>query len=157
MDNKNEVVLTGTYKTVLVGANNFEKQVLAFNSKDKEGQWKEGEFETYIKPDLAAQSGIAAGDQVRVKGFLVFNFFTKQDGTQMSFPKLIVTEVQEVEKAQAGAQAGGYTAPQPTQPAGYAGGIPPAPGGAPMAPPAAAGYAQPGVVPGMPIPPMPQP
>ncbi len=131
MNKENSVVLTGTYKTEQVTAT-FEKTMISFASKDKEGQWKDGNFEMYLKPELAQQSGIALGDTIKVKGFLVFNFFTKQDGTQMSFPKLIATEVLEVEKA--GAAGNNYAAapqqPQ-AQPQGYAA---PAPGAAPQAP-----------------------
>lgn len=137
MNKVNEVVLTGTYKTVQVSPT-FEKQVLTFASKDRDGQWKDGDFEMYVKPDLAQQSGIVPGDQIKVKGFMVFNFFTKQDGTEMAFPKLIATEIQEVEKAGIGTQQ--QAAPiQPTQPTGYAQGVPPMPGAAPTAPQAAPG------------------
>jgi single-stranded DNA-binding protein len=151
MDNKNEVVLTGTYRTIKV-SETFEKQVISFNSKDREGQWKTGDFEAYVKPDVIQQSGVQVGDQVRVKGFLVFNFYNKPDGTQMSFPKLIVNEIQEVEKAgQAQGQAQGAAFAQPTQPAGYAATTPPVPGAAPTAPMAP----QPGQAPGMPMAPQP--
>ena len=149
MNKTNEVILTGTYRTEQVTPT-FEKQVLTFASKDRDGQWKDGDFEIYVKPELIQQTGVTNGDTVKIRGFLVFNFFTKQDGTQMTFPKMIVTEVQEVEKAGAPqAQPAQQAAPvQPTQPTGYAQGVPPAPGSAPTAPQAA--------MPGMPpVPPAP--
>lgn len=159
MNKENSVTLTGTYRTEQVTPT-FEKTILTFASKDRDGQWKDGDFEMYLKPELAQQSGIVAGDTIKIKGFLVFNFFTKQDGTQMTFPKLIATEVLEVEKAGAanfqGAQAQPAAA-QPTQPQGYAGGVPPMPGAAPTAPGVMPGQqmAAPMAAPGMPVPPMP--
>jgi len=154
MQKTNEVTLTGTYKTVQVTPT-FEKQVLSFDSKDKDGTWKAGDFEMYLKPDLAAQTGVAAGDTIKVKGFLVFNFFTKQDGTQMSFPKMIATEVLEVEKAGTVQAGQPQAAAQPAQPAGYAAATPPQPGQAPQAPqaPGMAAPAQAFAAP--PVPPMP--
>jgi len=158
MQKENSVTLTGVFKTEQVTPT-FAKQVLAFSSKDRDNQWKEGNFEIYIKPDLVQQSGIQPGDNVKIKGFMVFNFFTKQDGTQMSFPKLIVSEVVEREvgqgaQAQAGAQPG-QPQIQPTQPTTLAASVPPVPGQAPSAPvaPAQPQAAQPTP----PVPPMPQP
>ncbi len=132
MTRENNVTLTGVFTLTQI-TSTFEKQSLVFASKDRDGAFKNGDFEIYCKPDLMQQSGLAAGDEAKLKGFMVFSFFTKADGTQMSFPKLIVTEVLEVEKA--GAVAG----VQPTQPqAMMQPGTPmqpPVPGGAPMAPP----------------------
>jgi len=150
MNKVNEVILTGIYRTVQATPT-FEKQVLVFASKDRDGQWKDGELEMYLKPDLIQQFGVTVGDQIKIKGFMVFNFFTKQDGTQMSFPKIIATEIQEIEKAGAGSQPAAQPAPvQPTQPAGYAQGVPPVPGSAPAAPAAPVAPQQ-----GMPVPPVP--
>lgn len=136
MNKENSVTLTGTYRTEQVTAT-FEKTVLTFASKDRDGAWKDGDLEMYLKPELVQQAGIVAGDTIKIKGFLVFNFFTKQDGTTMTFPKIIATEVVEVEKAGAGNFQGNQAQPaaaQPTQPAGYAAGVPPVPGSAPTAP-----------------------
>jgi len=134
MQKENSVVLTGTFKVEQVTPT-FSKQVITFASKDRDGQWREGDFETYIKPDLVASSGIQPGDTVKVKGFLVFNFFNKQDGTTMSFPKLIVSEVLEREQAgQAAGQQPAAAPVQPTQPTTMAPGVPPVPGAAPTAP-----------------------
>ncbi len=146
MQKTNEVILTGAFTLTQI-TDTFQKQEIVFGSKDREGQWKDGGFECYIKPDLLQQQGIVSGDTVKVKGFMVFSFFTKADGTQMSFPKIIVQEILELEKA--GAQAAqpqaGYA--QPTQPAAMLNtGAPvqlPVPGGAPTAPAAP----QPGVPP----------
>ncbi len=132
MQRENNVVMTGTYKTEQITPT-FEKQAIVFASKNRDGQWQDGEFESYIKPDLIQQSGLQSGDLVKVGGFLVFNFFTKQDGTTMTFPKMIVTEIKEIEK-----QGGGQQAAQPTQPQAMMNtgvpGVPPAPGAAPTAP-----------------------
>ncbi len=137
MQKTNDVTLTGVFTLTQITAT-FEKQSLVFASKDREGAWKNGDFEIYCKPDLLQQSGLASGDEAKLKGFMVFSFFTKADGTQMSFPKLIVTEVMEVEKAGAVAGAQPQMA-QPTQPqAMMQPGVPtqpPVPGAAPMAPP----------------------
>jgi hypothetical protein len=149
MNKTNEVILTGTYRTEQVTPT-FEKQVLTFASKDRDGQWKDGDFELYVKPELAQQSGITPGDQIKVKGFMVFNFFTKQDGTQMAFPKMIATEIQEVEKAGAAAAPQQPAPIQPTQPTGYAQGVPPMPGAAPAAPQAAPGIPPMPPAPGVP-------
>ncbi len=134
MQKTNDVVLTGVFTKTMV-TSTFEKQSITFASKDRDGNWKNGDFEIYVKPDLAQQSGIDAGDEVKLKGFIVFSFFTKSDGTQMSFPKMIVTEVQEVVKA---GTVAGATA-QPTQPQAMvqpgAPIQPPVPGGAPTMPP----------------------
>ena len=142
MNKVNEVTLTGTFKTEQVTAK-FAKQMITFASKNREQQWEDGDFEVYIKPDLVQQSGIVSGDTARLKGFMVFSFFTKADGTKMSFPKLVVTEVQEIEKA-------GAAGAQPQQPQGY---TQPAPGMAPSAPgmqdPNAGAFAAP-QAPGMP-------
>ncbi len=136
MQKENNVTLTGVFTLTQI-TSSFEKQSIVFASKDRDGAWKNGDFEIYCKPDLLQQSGLAAGDEAKLKGFMVFSFFTKADGTQMSFPKLIVTEVVEVEKA--GAVAGVQPQVQPTQPqAMMQPGTPmqpPVPGGAPMAPP----------------------
>jgi len=131
MQKVNDVVLTGTYVTEQI-TNSFTKQSIRFASKDRDGNWKDGDFEIYIKPDLTQQSGIQPGDLIKAKGFIVFNFFTKQDGTQMTFPKMIATEILEVEKAD------GQPATQPTQPQAMMNTgntmTPPQPGNAPQAP-----------------------
>jgi len=147
MNKVNEVTLTGTFKTEQVTAK-FAKQLITFASKNRDQQWEDGDFEVYIKPDLVQQSGIVSGDTARLKGFMVFSFFTKADGTKMSFPKLVVTEVQEIEKAgAAGAQQPQVqTYAAPTPPAFAA---PTAPG---MVDPATQQYAAPQAptAPGMP-------
>ena len=129
MQKENTLVLTGIYKEEQVTPT-FSKQVLEFDSKDRDGNWKPGTFEIYINQDLIQSSGIQTGDTVKLSGFMVFSFYTKADGTTMTFPKMIVTEVREREAAGAGQQP----APQPTQPTGYAQGVPPTPGAAPTAP-----------------------
>ena len=75
MTKENSVVLTGIYRTEQVTPT-FEKTVLTFASKDRDGTWKDGDFEIYIKPELIQQFALVAGDNVKLKGFLVFNFFT---------------------------------------------------------------------------------
>ncbi len=146
MQKTNDVTLTGVFTKTMVTAT-FEKQSITFASKDRDGNWKDGDFEIYVKPDLAAQTGIDAGDTVKLKGFLVFSFFTKADGTQMSFPKMIVTEVLEVEKAGAVAGAVQPGVVQPTQPSAMIQpGVavqPPVPGAAPTMPPQPAAAFQP--------------
>ncbi len=131
MTKENNIVLTGVFTKTMV-TNTFEKQEIVFASKDRDGQWRDGGFELYIKPDLLQQTAVQAGDTIKVKGFLVFSFFTKADGTQMSFPKMIVTEVLEVEKA-------GAAGAQPTQPQTMVpqpqSMQPPVPGTAPTMPP----------------------
>ncbi len=138
MTKENNVTLTGVFTLTQI-TDTFQKQSVVFASKDRDGAWKDGDFEIYCKPDLMQQSGLQSGDTVKLKGFMVFSFFTKQDGTQMSFPKLIVTEVAEVEKAGVQPQAG----ITPTQPASMVQpGVPvqpPVPGMAPMAPQPQAG------------------
>ncbi len=141
MQKTNDVVLTGVFTKTMV-TSTFEKQELVFASKDRDGQWRDGGFELYLKPDLVQQTGVQAGDTVKVKGFMVFSFFVKNDGTQMSFPKLIVTEVLEVEKAGVGVS----TQPtQPTQPQTMVQPTmqPPTPGVAPTMPPQPQAVAQP--------------
>ncbi len=135
MQKTNDVTLTGVFTLTQITAT-FQKQSIVFASKDRDGAYKNGDFEIYCKPDLLQQSGLASGDEAKLKGFMVFSFFTKADGTQMSFPKLIVTEVVEVEKAGTQPQTAQPTQPQammqpgvPTQP--------PVPGAAPTAPPQA--------------------
>lgn len=141
MQKTNEVTLTGAFTLTQI-TDTFQKQSIVFASKDREGVWKDGDFECYIKPDVLLQHGVVHGDTVKAKGFMVFSFFTKADGTQMSFPKLIVQEILEVEKAGAQPQQG-YAQPQaqpaqPTQPQAMlntgAPVQPPMPGGAPTAP-----------------------
>ena len=150
MQNGNDVVLTGIIVEEVISST-FTKTAIAFNGKDKDGTWKQGTLESWIKPELMTNSGAQVGDTIRAKGFLTFNFWNDK-----SFPKFIVTEIQEVEKAQAGAQP--QVAVQPTQPQGYAAGQPPVPGAAPQAPqPAAQAFAAPQVpqAPGMPpVPPI---
>jgi hypothetical protein len=146
MQNTNEIILTGTYKTEQVTPT-FEKQVLTFASKNREQQWEDGDFDIYIKPEIVQQSGVTPGDKIKAKGFTVFNFATKANGDRMTFPKMIVTEIQEIEKAGAGASVQ-PTPAQPTQPVGYAANVPPVPGAAPTAPTAP----QAGVPPVPPVP-----
>ncbi len=133
MQKTNDVTLTGVFTLTQI-TDTFQKQSVVFGSKDRDGNWKDGDFEIYVKPDLIQQNAIANGDTVKLKGFMVFSFFTKQDGTQMSFPKLIATDVLEVEKA--GIQPAGA---QPTQPQAMMNtGVPvqpPMPGAAPTMPP----------------------
>jgi hypothetical protein len=156
MQKTNEITLTGTFKTEQVTPT-FTKQLISFASKDRDGNWKDGDFEIYVKPDLVTQSGIQNGDLVKLKGFMVFNFFTKTDGTQMTFPKMIVGEVLEREVQQAGAQQPQTAVAQPTQPTTMAPTMPPMPGAAPQAPqaPQAPAMPQMGGVP--PVPPAPVP
>jgi len=148
MQKTNEVILTGTFKTEAVSPT-FSKQVIAFDSKTREGTWQEGQFEIYIKPDLVTSSGIQEGDTVKIKGFMVFNFWGEP---QKSFAKMIVNEVLEKEAPGADGQPAQPT--QPTQPAGIA--QPPHPGMAPQ--PGIPVPPQPGVAPaapGIPVPPTP--
>ena len=74
MQKENNVVMTGVYVTEAI-TNTFTKQSIRFASKDRDGQWKDGDFESYIKPDLVQQSGIQPGDTIKVKGFLVFKLY----------------------------------------------------------------------------------
>jgi hypothetical protein len=134
MQKENSVVLTGTYTTTQITAT-FEKQVIRFASKARDGSWKDGELEIYIKPELVQQTGIQNGDTIKLAGFMVFNFMTKRDGTEFSFPKVIVTEIREIEKPGAQQQAAQpqqeMTPPNPNQ---MSPGVPPMPGTAPTAP-----------------------
>jgi len=73
----------------------FTKQVLKINAKDtKANQWKEAEIEIYIKPDLLTQSGAVVGDTILAEGWLAFNFWNDR-----SFPRIVATNVQVLEKA----------------------------------------------------------
>ena len=101
MQRENNVVLTGIFKTEQMSPT-FTKQMIVFSSKDRDGNWRDGEFDIYIKPDIILAKDIQPGDVIKVKGFIVFNFFTKQDGTVMSFPKLLVSEVLDIEKIGSG-------------------------------------------------------
>ena len=153
MQKENSIVITGTYKVEQVTPS-FAKQVITFASKDRDGNWRDGDMEIYIKPDIVQQSGIQPGDLVKVKGFLVFNFFQKQDGTTMTFPKVIATEILEKESQQTNAQQP-QPGVQPTQPTTMAPGVPPTPGGAPTAPDAAQAFGAPNVPGVPPVPPVP--
>jgi len=73
----------------------FTKQVLIIRAKDtKDQQWKNAEIEIYIKPDLIQQTGAAVGDTILVNGWLAFNFWNER-----SFPRIVATEIQILEKA----------------------------------------------------------
>ena len=96
----NEVKVAGRLDQQQITAT-FSKQVLKINAKDtKDNQWKEAEIEVYIKPDLAAQTGAAIGDTVLIEGWLAFNFWNGR-----SFPRIVATNVQVLEKAGAQQQA----------------------------------------------------
>ena len=138
MVKENKITLTGTYK--VKNNNGYENQYIVFDSKDRQGNWRPGEFEIYIKPDIIQQKGVQPGDTIKAVGFLVFNFFDRQDGTTMYFPRAIITDIPEIEKAADGygtqqqAQQPQQQIPQPEQPNGFAQTVPPTPGGAPAAP-----------------------
>jgi hypothetical protein len=167
MTKENSVVVTGVFTTRQI-TDSFVGQMLAFDSKRKDGSWGTGHLDIYIKDDLLNQYGIAPGDTIKVKGFIVFNFFTRNDGTETTFPKIIVTDILEVEKAgtvpnqygsqpqqaQPQAQPQMQTQPQPQAPNTYAAGVPPVPGSAPTAPAvdAAPAFETPGAPPVPPIP-----
>ena len=86
----------------------FTKQVLIIRAKDtKDQQWKNAEIEIYIKPDLIQQSGAAVGDTILLNGWLAFNFWNDR-----SFPRIVATEIQVLEKANANAS---QPQPQNTQ------------------------------------------
>ena len=101
----NVVKLTGVLGTEQITAT-FSKNVLLINAKDtKDNQWKQASFEIYIKPEIANAIGVQDGDKIYVEGWLAFNFWNNR-----SFPRIVATSVEIIEKA--GAQA---TAPQPQQ------------------------------------------
>jgi len=105
----NEVKIAGRLDQQQVTAT-FSKQVLKINAKDtKDNQWKEAEIEVYIKPDLTAQTGAAIGDTILLEGWLAFNFWNGR-----SFPRIVATSVQVLEKA--GAQQQPQTQQQFNQP-----------------------------------------
>jgi len=96
----NEVKIAGRLDQQQITAT-FSKQVLKINAKDtKDNQWKEAEIEVYIKPDLVAQTGAAIGDTILLEGWLAFNFWNGR-----SFPRIVATNVQVLEKAGAQQQA----------------------------------------------------
>jgi len=114
--NLNEVKLTGTLGTQQITPT-FSKQVIYINAKDtKDNQWKQAEMEIYIKPEL--KNGAIDGDKVNITGWLAFNFWNGR-----SFPRIVVTAVEVVEKGQGAAaagqpaQAGQAQAMQPSNPA----------------------------------------
>ena len=132
----NEVKLTGVLGTQQISAT-FSKQVLYINAKDtKDNQWKQAEIEIYIKPDLNTQVGAQDGDKIYIEGWLAFNFWNGR-----SFPRIVATSVQVVEKAGAQQNNQAPAAVQPTQPNYNA--PQPAPQGGPQIP----------EVPGVPTPP----
>jgi len=105
----NEVKIAGRLDQQQITAT-FSKQVLKINAKDtKDNQWKEAEIEIYIKPDLLTQSGAAIGDTILLEGWLAFNFWNGR-----SFPRIVATNVQVLEKA--GAQQQSQTQQQFNQP-----------------------------------------
>jgi hypothetical protein len=153
MTKQNEVILTGIYTTRQI-TDSFVGQMLAFDSKKKDGSWGTGYLDIYIKDELLTQYGIAPGDTIKIKGFVVFNFFAKADGSEMTFPKIIVNEILEIEKAgtaqvQTQTQTQPQTQPQPQDPNAYSQNTPPVPGSAPQAPNAAQAFDAP------PVPPVP--
>ena len=106
----NEVKIAGVLSEQQVTAT-FKKQVILVNAKDtKDNQWKQAEMEIYIKPDLLAQTGAAVGDTILITGWLAFNFWNGR-----SFPRIVATEVQLIEKAGAQAQGGPAAAPAQAQ------------------------------------------
>ena len=145
----NEVVVTGYFNTEAVTAT-FTKQILKVSTKNREGQQAWGELDIYIKPDLISQYNITNGALIKIKGFIVFNFAPNGK----TFPKVLVTEIKEIEYPGQGAQGGGQPAqvaapatqpqmqaPQPQAPAQPAAPTMPTPPGmepAPAAPQAQA-------------------
>jgi len=102
----NVVKLTGVLGTEQISAT-FSKNVLLINAKDtKDNQWKQASFEIYIKPEIANAIGVQDGDKIYVEGWLAFNFWNNR-----SFPRLVATSVEVIEKA--GAQQ--QQTPQPQQ------------------------------------------
>jgi single-stranded DNA-binding protein len=145
----NEVKLTGVLGTQQISAT-FSKQVLYINAKDtKDNQWKQAEMEIYIKPDLNTQAGAQDGDKIYIEGWLAFNFWNGR-----SFPRIVVTSVQVIEKAGAQQNNQAPAAVQPTQP-NYNAPQPAPANTAPQAPQAAAPQGGPQIpeVPGVPTPP----
>jgi len=142
MDRINTIEITGIFKTEAITAT-FTKQFLAINTKDsRDGAFKEAQFDMYIKPDIISQWNIQEGQEIKVKGWIAFNF--NQQGR--SFPKMVVTEVLEVGQAQAqpAYQGQGQTQAYPAQQQ-------PTPGQTPQAPQAPGQIPQvPGQVPQVP-------
>ena len=107
----NEVKIAGRLDQQQV-TTTFSKQVLKINAKDtKDNQWKEAEIEIYIKPDLLTQSGAAIGDIILLEGWLAFNFWNDR-----SFPRIVATNVQILEKTGAPQQTQLQTQQQFNQP-----------------------------------------
>jgi len=106
MQNQNEITISGTFVTEQVTAT-FTKQILKIPTKNREGQQVEGDLDIYIKPELVQQWGIQDGSKVKLKGWIAFNFAPNG----RSFPKVLATEIKEVEAAQPQPQ------PQVQQPA----------------------------------------
>lgn len=96
----NEVKIAGVISEQQVTPT-FKKQVLKIRAKDtKDNQWKDAEIEIYIKPELYQQTGAAIGDTVLIEGWLAFNFWNGR-----SFPRIVVTSLQVLEKAQSQQQS----------------------------------------------------
>jgi len=112
MEKINQVNLSGIYKTEAVTPT-FTKQILEMNSKDRDGQWRPAQLDIYIKDDIKQAAGLQEGAEIRFKGWIAFNFASGG----RAFPKVIVTEIEEVAMPAPNNQAG-------VQPAA---GIPPVP------------------------------
>jgi hypothetical protein len=96
----NEVKIAGVFSQQQITPT-FSKQVILINAKDtRDNQWKTADMEIYIKPDLLAQAGVGIGDTILLTGWLAFNFWNGR-----SFPRIVATSVQLIEKAQGGQQA----------------------------------------------------
>jgi len=121
MEKINAVNLSGIFKTEQVTPT-FTKQILEMNSKDRDGQWRPAHLDIYIKDDIKQAAGLQEGSEIKVKGWIAFNFASGG----RAFPKVIVTEIEEVELA----------SPDNQQPTQQQAGIPPMPGmpPQPMAP-----------------------
>jgi len=112
MQNQNEITISGTFVTEQVTAT-FTKQILKIPTKNREGQQVEGDLDIYIKPELIQQWGIQDGAKVKLKGWIAFNFAPNG----RSFPKVLATEIKEVEAAgQPAAQPQPQAQPQVQQP-----------------------------------------
>lgn len=140
MDNVNNVTIVGIYREIKV-TETFTKQALEWNAKDRTGTWKPGTFDIYLKEDLKISKNIKVGSKMKISGWLTFNFFTKQDGSQMTFPKLIVSEVLEVEE-------GNQTVATAPQPFNEAPAVPNMSGNTTQAPAAPTGVPTPPPIPG---------
>lgn len=117
MERKNELVITGTYRTSEVTPT-FTKTYLEISAKDREGNWRPGEIDVWIKDELKDSSGLKEGMDVKMKGWLTFNF----SPAGKSFPKIICSEIIECEENRFNAGQGSTPqmptpqAPQPNIP-----------------------------------------